>query len=223
MEATQSVAQMRAPGCFGAASVYSMDSTVCGGCPTFEACGEKARETLEAIRGKINVADIMVRHQKARGLIVKPEEPGEALAATPQPTPQPKPITAPVERKTAVSRIHFEVSKDQLHAVARIENSKGREMALILCKNGRIADMRAKLTSGVNPFALGGPSFMRVVCDMLLGGGFTRSSLCAKLMADLTWTNGTASSHVPQACQFLVAFGIAQEINGAFTLMPVAG
>jgi hypothetical protein len=137
-----------------------------------------------------------------------------------QSTAQPAPVTAPVQRKTTVQKVTFEVSADQQDAIAKIGNSKTASLAVVLCKMNKVTDIRASVLRGVNPFAESGPSFMRVACDALIDGGFTKAQLKARLMDELVWTDGTAGSHVAQACGFLQAFGVIQAIGGKYTVVP---
>lgn len=219
LQGIETQAQVKAPGCFGAASVYALDGEVCKKCVAYEACGTQAQETLEAIRGKINVNDIIARHQKARiesrqAQSAPPESAAVASAA------QPAPITAPVVRKTSVQKVHFEVSADQRDAIAKIGNCKTRELAVVLCKMNKVNSIRSSVVQGVNPFAESGPSFMRVACAALIDGGFTKASLKQRLVDELVWTDGTAGAHVAMACGFLEAFGVVVGKAGFFTVKP---
>lgn len=220
MELTNTQAEARAPGCFGAASVYSMDSTVCQECAAFQSCGEASTQTLENIRSVIDVSDIMARHIKARQKAQARTENNRQAGILN--VPQPAPLPARVERKTPLSRVVFEISADHQFCIARIASSKTREYAIVLCKQNRIEPARVELGQGLNPFAESGPAFLRVACDMLLSGGFTRGTLKARLMADLAWKDNTAASHVAITCGLLLAFNIVQETKGVLALMPAA-
>lgn len=221
-------ARQQAPGCFGAASVFSMDSQVCQACVAFKDCGDKAIETLEAIKSTINVADILTRHQAARQKALankpKPVAP-QPIEQSPIPIAQPKPITKPVERKTAMQRVTFEISEADQAVIMRIgeKSVKTKEQAVVLCKQNKINAMRWNLPKGLNPFSTSGPAFLRIACDMLINGGFTKASYKARLVADLSWTDGTAGSHVAIACALLFAFGIVVGKDDSFVLNPALG
>lgn len=221
-------ARQQAPGCYGAASVFSMDSQVCQACVAFQECGDAAIKTLEAIKSTINVTDILARHQAARqkamAIKVKRQAP-QPVEQSPIPVAQPKPIDKPVERKTAMQRVTFEISGADQAVIMKIgeKSVKTKEQAIVLCKQNKINAMRADLPKGVNPFDTSGPSFLRVACDMLLRGGFTKATYKARLMADLAWTDGTAGSHVAIACALLYSFGIVVGKGDGFALNPALG
>lgn len=214
--------KMKAPGCFGAASVYSLDGEICRKCSVYNECGADAHATLARIRGTINVSDIITRHEKARELTR-----AQAAANAPKPeavasTAQPAPITAPVDRKTTVQRVYFEVSADQQEAIARIGPKKTKELAISLCKMNKVRAIHSDVLAGVNPFAESGPSFMRVACALLVKGAFTKASLKTELMDELGWTDGTAAAHVSQAIGFLEAFGVIVGDKSGYIVKPAS-
>lgn len=210
----------RAPGCFGAASVYAQDSTVCKGCVAFVLCGEASTQTLENIRSVIDVSDILARHAKARQKAQASSENNRQAGVSNVAAAQPAPVGPAVERKTPLSRVVFELSEDQTCIIARIASSKCREQAIVLCKQNRIEPARAEMHQGINPFAESGPRYLRVACALLMGGGFTRAALKTALMTELAWKDTTAASHVAITCALFTAFDIAIETKGAFTLSP---
>jgi hypothetical protein len=222
--------EQKAPGCFGAASVYSMDSVVCQGCVAFASCGDTAIKNLEALRELVDVRDLLARHAaarvKAQNAALKPPAPPAPLTPSPIPVAQPKPTLQPVERKTTSARVTFEISEDDQNVLALIgeKSVKTREQAIVLCKTNKINNMRSMLPKGVNPFVESGPKFLLVACDMLLNGGFTKATLKARLITDLAWTDGTAGSHVAIACALLYSFKIVTaDTSGAFILNPALG
>ena len=217
-----------APACFGAASVYASDSDVCKKCFVGHLCGDESMKTLMAIRGIINVEDLLKRHEKARRLSHEstPAKPAlhqpKGLEALPEPTGNVtrSVITKPVERKTTVEKVAFDVSDANGEALVKIKNAKAKEIAYRMVKGGDIENLKAALLTKVNIYADRGPSFMRIAVDMLLGGGFTKSSLRKRLEKDLEWTEGTAAPHVAQAVTIFAAFKMTQEKLGVITLVP---
>ncbi len=221
--------EAQAPGCFGAASVFSMDSKVCQACPAFNVCGDASIKTLEQIRDTVNVRDLLARHAAAR-LRAQQGKPAnvapQPIAVSPIPVAQRAPIAKPVERKTAVERVTFSISDDDQHVIAILgeQSSKTKEQAIVLCKQNKINDCRSMLPKGVNPFAKSGPSYLRVACDMLISGPVTKASLRLRLVKELSWTDNTAGSHVAIACALLYAFQITiPDGEGAFILNPALG
>lgn len=218
-----------APACFGAASVYAGDSDVCKKCHVGHLCGAESLKTLEAIRGIINVEDLMRRHEKARRLSrepLKPKPPLEQPAGSEPLLPAPTgniahPVTnKPVERKTPTERTAFDVSDADGQVLVKIKNAKAKEIAYRMVKGGDVENLKTALLAKVNIYADRGPAFMRIAVDMLLSGGLTKSSLRKRLEKDLDWTEGTAGPHVAQAVAIFAAFKITQEKLSVITLVP---
>ena len=51
---------------------------------------------------------------------------------------------------------------------------------------------------------------MRIAVDMLLSGDFTKRLLKSRLMEELTWSEGTAGSHVAIFCALAVGMNLAE-------------
>lgn len=215
-------AEQKAPGCFGAASVFSMDSAVCQGCVAFKECGDAAIETLQAIKTALDVRDLLARHTAARQRhAAQPSAPPAPAVDPAPPVAQPK-VDQAIVRKTPMQRVVFDISAAQQAVIDRItaSNKKAGEQAVSLARNNRINDMHAMLPQRVNPFATSGPGYLRVACDLLLHGGFTKASLKTSLMQAFNWTDGTAASHVTLAMVVLVGFKVADVSSGKIVLHP---
>lgn len=208
---TEIVTPAGAPACFAAASVFSHDSNVCRGCPHFAECADASLRTLEAIKGVINVEDLIRRHEKAKRATTKAVEPSIEPAT--------KPLPAKVERKTQVVKVQFEVDQKDGDVIATL-SVKPQEIAIRLCKEGKLRDIRKGLDQNRNALAETGPQFLRVAVDRLLAGGFTRSELREAFKAELGWGETTASSHVSMTLPLFKAFKIAQEVEGRIVLIP---
>ena len=207
----ETVTPAGAPACFAAASVFSHDSNVCRGCPHFDDCAAASLRTLEAIKGAINVEDLIRRHQKAKRATAK--------AVEPTIEPAQKSLLAKVERKTQVVKVQFDVDKKEGDVIATLP-VKPQEVAIRLCKEGKLREIREGLDENRNALAETGPRFLRVAVDQLLAGGFTRSELREALKAELGWGDTTASSHVSMVLPLFKAFKIAQEVEGRIVLIP---
>jgi len=216
--------EQQAPGCFGSASTYSTDSVVCKACTAYRSCGEAAYERLQALREIVNVKDLLAQHERARlkANLASPD-PSHPMVTSPIPVRQPDVMNKPIERATPMIKVAFAISVEDQRVLDAIgaKSVKAKEAATTLCKNNRINDMRAMLPRGRNPFATTGPQYLRIACDMLINGGFTKAMYRARLMQDLAWTDGTAGSHVAVACALLYSFGImTQDVQGLFVVNP---
>lgn len=212
-----------APGCFASASIYANDSSVCQRCVAYDACSAASLETLEAIKGIVNIDDFMKRHHKARSaaqVAMKESDEVEAAALPPGNVPQPTP-ERPVERKTKVVQVTFEVSEDEQSIIAKLNKKPGVE-AVRLCSSGMIPEIRKCITDKRNPFTEK-PRFLRVAFDLLLSGGFSRHELRDALVSQLSWEPSSAVSHVAIATDLLLAFGFIQENAGRFVFAPESG
>lgn len=204
--------QLKAPGCFGAASVYSRDSKVCGQCPAFEACGEASLATLQAIRDRIDVRDLLKRHEAAKAA-VEARKP-EPVVEQAQPVPAAPKVSKPIERTTKAIKVTFEVNPDTQALVLKIGNGKAKDLALTLCKAGVLPTLKAELAAGRNPFdAMTQFRHVGIACRLLLAGGFTLAELKAQLMSELKWSAGTAGSQRAQVMAILEAFDVVT-VNG---------
>jgi hypothetical protein len=217
--------QDKAPGCYGAASVFSTDSEVCQACVAYAGCGDASLQTLEAIKNMVDVRDILKRHAAARAKARPTPTPApKPVNASPHPTAQPA-VPPKVARSTAQDKVEFALTADMTATIARIaaQNKKAADQATTLCKAGRITEARAMLPQGVNPFTESGPAYLRVVCDMLLSGGFTRSQLRVIMAQKLQWTEETAASHISLAIAILGAFRIVGKDGDRIVLHPALG
>lgn len=214
----------KAPGCYGAASVYSSDSSVCRGCVAYETCGSTSLATLESIRATVDVRDLLKRHAAARAKAEPAPVAPQPIEKRPPPA-QPRLANRQIERKTPQEKVTFELTTEMSSTIERIaaQNKKAADQATTLCKMGRINDMRAMLPKRVNPFAESGPSFLRVVCDHLINGGFTRAELRVAMAQALAWTEETAASHISMAIAILGAFRIVGKDGEKIVLHPALG
>ena len=210
---------MNAPGCFGAASVFSHDSNTCRACPQFDECAGKALERLQAISETVNVTDLMRKHQRAqqRASIDRHAQQHEEEVKNERIIQRSKPI-GQIQRKTTVEKVNFEVDPATQLAIAKIGNKKAGAFALTLCQTVTVDEMRKDFRAGLNPFK--SPNWLHAVGNMLCGDPFTRASLKAHYMTEFNWTEGTAGSHVSIAIALITGIGIAMEHAGSFVLAP---
>lgn len=214
---------VNAPACYAAASVFSHDSEICQKCVVFHQCANASLETLEAIKGIVNVQDLLKRHAAARKVsqVAMKKADADALAEMP-PGNIEQPLVKSAERKTRVVQVKFELSADEERVIA-ILPVKPRKVALSLCKTGMLERIKNGIAEGRNALTETGPEWLRVALTLLLAGGFSKSELRESLQRELNWTEGTASSHVSMACALLYAFGIMTATEGRFVLTPVSG
>lgn len=218
MNAESAKVETQTPGCFGSPSVYSLDSNVCAACASYNTCRIASYATLEKIRGTINVSDVLARHAKARIAAVS-DSVAKFPVEEPAPQAQPKAIADKVARKTPVAVVMFDVSSADEQIISTLAVKTG-ELARQQIKQNLLHNVAPGLKKGLNVYSQTGPKFLRIACDLLLRGGFTRNSLNRAMVTEFAWQETTAGPHVAQVCGLFNAFGITQEKNGVFTPKP---
>jgi hypothetical protein len=210
---------MNAPGCFGAASVFSHDSKTCKACPQFNQCADLSLERLQSISGTVNVTDLMRKHQRAqqRASIDRAAQQEEEEVKNGRVIQRAKPI-GQIQRKSTVEKVAFEIDPETQTAIANIGNKKANAFALTLCKNMTVDQIRADFRAGLNPFK--SPNWLHTVGNMLCGDPFTKAQLKVQFMTEFNWSDGTAGSHVSIAVALVTGIGIAMEHQGSFMLSP---
>ncbi|MCL2874687.1 MAG: hypothetical protein FWF12_00030 [Betaproteobacteria bacterium] len=205
---------INAPGCFAAASVFSRDSDVCNICCAMSECAQASLETLQAIRGIINVSDLLARHEQAKKIARKAmqERDAEAAAALPPGNIQP-PLMRAVERQTKVAVMKIEASADDERIIATLP-VKLQKIAITLCSKGVLQGMKKGLIEGRNVLAESKPSWLSVALTHLVAGGFARRELREAMNKALGWETSSSAPHVSMAIAIFTAFGLAKEVEG---------
>lgn len=209
---------MNKPACFGAVTVFSHDSKVCQQCQHFDQCSAASLQRLERIKAVVNVKDILAKHERAKKRKAVEQQKPRHIAPIPNSVTQP--IVEPVERKTSVSRVQFEIDHETESVIARISNQKAAQQAVILCKANKIEAAREELSKGVNPFTEC-PKYLEVTGAMILEGGFTKTSLRERFEAEIGWKSTTAASHVSIVVSLLPTFNVIKQNGDDFTLNPI--
>lgn len=216
---------MSKPGCFGAASVFSHDSTVCQQCPSFTECASESLARLQSMSERIDVSDLIKKHTRAQA-IARPNRAERHQSDETRDTrivQRAQPIE-PIQRKTRLETVTFEIDSATGEAIALIGNKKASAQALLLCKSMTV-DMTLKdLNAGVNPFPPT-PKWLHLVGEMLNPSRaslypVTKASIKAEFMGQLGWKDQTAASHVSIASAMIVGLGIAVERDCQFVLSP---
>lgn len=212
------------PGCFGAASVFSHDSEICQKCQAFSSCSEESVRTLEAIKGLVNVADLLKRHEAVRA---KKRRSVAAVSDTGDENHtnvaiKPAPIHKPVARTTPVEKVDFGVPVEHEAIIAKLSKKSG-ECATKLCRHGLIDRIKEDLQAGRNTLSAREPNFIRIAIDGLNAGGFDRRELKAMFIEGSSMGESAAASHVSIALPILFGFGFAQENNGRIVVAPDLG
>lgn len=217
---------LNAPGCYASPSVFSHDSVVCQGCPAFDACSSACIETLQALREKINVEDIINRHRRAKASTIESAQPAVAKPDYSKFLPSVRKPEVKVERKPERVKVDAatELTPEQEAIIAGLKQNS-QALARKWIKNGLLGLIRSELQAGRSPFASQARhNHESVVCDELLKGTVTKLSLKKAFMARLgnkqPWDESTAASHVGIALPVLVAFNIAVETEEGYALNP---
>lgn len=121
--------------------------------------------------------------------------------------------------RLAVLREHYGVKTKVEKPVTRAPLEEGelpkkvRELIERVQRTG--ISIGAILRAGKNPFTAK-PSFLKLACHLLIAfpNGVSRDNLRYAFQSKLNWTQGTATAHVLQAAQALIALDAAEEVDG---------
>lgn len=211
---------MSKPGCYGAASVFSHDSATCRACPLFVECSRESLERLQTLSERINVADLIKKHARAqaRATPERAERHHETETRDTRVIQRAQPIE-PIQRKTKLETVVFEIDPDTQSAIALIGNKKASAQAVTLCKTGTVESIVRDLNAGVNPIPPL-PKWLHIVGNMLCPSPWplTKQSMKAAFMGQLGWKDQTAASHVSIAVALITGLGIAVEEGQEFVL-----
>ena len=169
---------------------------------------------MEAIKGLVNVSDILKKHDAAKHKTATQTQQSSA------PLSEGDSITAPVDRKTAVEKVTFGISEADQSIIDSISQVNGKKIASKLCSQGLMNKLRAELKAGRNALVQSGPRYMSVMVDSLISGGFDKRELKALYVANTGMSESAAASHVSFAVPVMMAFGFVQEISGRYVLHP---
>lgn len=212
-----------APGCYAAPTVFSHDSEICQSCPAFDKCSQDCLKTLEVLRDKIDVTDILARHRATKKLMATTTTENEDKPAS-KFLPSIKVPESKVERKVREKK-----AKTTVELTPEMEKFIETSITQINAKNtarkwvqeGLIEHIRHELQAGRNPF----PEQKRnheVVCfEELLKGPVSRDQLAAefrKLGKNGPWLESSVKSHINIVMPVLVAFGIAEVVGGNWVI-----
>jgi len=209
-----------APACFAAPSIFSRDSHVCQGCPTFTQCADASVAALQELRKMIDVSDLMVRHSRAREVALGPSI--NKAAETPSNLkflPSLKPPSSPITRKVREEKSAFAIDAD-IQTVIDGLNKNPATLVKRLAKAGVIGLVREELAAGRNPLQYDKWTWVSIACEKLTQGGFTKQSLVMAYMTKLGWKESTAQSHFVIITPAFKALGIIEETEGKCVVNP---
>lgn len=195
--------------CFGFIATYSDTSSVCKECRSREACKDKVVERLSDLSESMDVGDlfyILNRDSSVTKLVSS-----NALTV----------VTGNKERAVRQTRFKLTSRQKELLASVKARYTKSERLVRSMFRNG--IDLRGSLLAGTNPFVQAkSHTYMRVACDLLLKGGFTRVELRDALRQSFNWEKTTANAHVLVCTHAFDAMGITGELQGKFTIKEVA-
>lgn len=210
------------PQCFGSPSVFSLESVTCKACAWFNQCHDASYAKLKAMSGRFDVTDMLARYERAtsrsetvplRSVDAPTSAVGEAPLVVSIDTP---------ERTTKVDRIKVDLSPEDVALITtmpkKVQIKMRKLMQLNIDKAARIG-----VVTGKNPFSLHGNGYLHVAFEMLINGGFTRSTLRQCYQQRLGWAEGTAFPHVSAIVWLFPAMKIAIEERGVFRPNPSLG
>lgn len=204
---------VHAPGCYSHASVFRHNNPICKACPAFVDCSNAVEAKLKAFSQKVDVSDHVTRHGNGKlemgimnELVIEP-----AVINLPD---------VPV-RKQVVAKVKKVFSQEELSFLELLPKKVQME-ARKLMERDEASRMLPCMLKGENPFPFEGRRFLHVACNMVIKGGFTKTSLRQEYMTQLGWSKETAFSHVSIIVGLFKAFNlITEDKNGNFALTVI--
>lgn len=199
--------EIKAPGCYGHASVFKHASIICKACPSFSACEGVVAVKLKTISKRVDIGDFVKRHDNASmkaGIPIVFETNGVLNAKK------------PIKRQQPVKIVKREMTEEELAILASLPKK-------VVAIGKQLIDAHLNKTAlgsllrGVNPFPYEGKKFLNIASSMLIDGGFTRGDLKSVYMTQ-GMSDGTAAAHVSMAIAVFTAFSIASEVERVFKL-----
>lgn len=177
-------------------------------------------DRLQSISERINVSDLIKKHAvaQARATPARSERHDEVETRDARVIQRAQPI-APIQRKTRLETVTFEIDPTTATAIAQIGNKKASAQAVTLCKAATVDAIIKDMNAGVNPMPLL-PKWLHIAGNMLCPGPWpvTKQTLKKAFMDNLGWKEQTAASHVSIAISLLVGLGIAVEDGETYVL-----
>lgn len=151
-----------APLCFGAITLYSVDSDRCLACASFQECGEQVHANIKEAARVLDVENLLARHRSLTRKRQEDEKSDDGKLKTQAP---------PVQRNVEVSTAKLTES-----AGTPVIELKALAWSILvpLLKGGTASELRAELRAGRNPF----PQSMTeqwVLCELLRRGAVSRA------------------------------------------------
>lgn len=199
--------EIKAPGCYGHASVFKHTSPICKACPSFGACEGVVAVKLKSISKRVNIGDFVKRHdnESMKAGIPLVHEAQDTLDARKQ-----------IKRQQPVKIVKRELT-DKEQEILAILPKKVIAIGKQLIDAHLDKTALSSLLKGSNPFPYNGKRFLHIACNMLMEGGFTRGELKKAYMTN-GMSDGTAAAHVSMAVALFNAFSIASETEKVFKL-----
>lgn len=196
------------PGCFGSPSVYTAESVHCMRCASYKDCGPASIDSLERIKGLVDVQDLIQRHRQARQKSIKSsaskdiddkkaqwEESAKSLADDERREPQVR----------TTERVKIAVKNELLSMTL---GNEAREIAVKIIRSNAIGVALEMLRKGINPFVQTRHRLLIQTGDLLVSGGFTKAQLVKFCKDELGWEARESEMHVSTLIAILSKSGV---------------
>lgn len=186
------------PGCIGSSLTYTPENEICAQCHFVDSCGTFVKRNTEIVAERLN-ADILA--DKMRLTTSSYDEMDTAVM-----------MRSSVAKGAGMSAAQLVVMER-----VRARYSKSVRLAKYLMKNGIY--LLDDLSVGENPY-IGYKShgYLHTVCELLLSGGFTKTSLRDALVSVFGWSSATANSTALVCIHALSEMGVIIEMSGNYVV-----
>jgi len=186
------------PGCFGAPSVFSFNSRVCGKCGQSDECQKAAHAALLAAPVHL-VGNLLREHEEycRRKATTAPE--GSVLATT---------LPAPVQKQRKAVR--FPITDVQEELLRSLPKKVGDYLRKLMVR-GIDREVLEAAGVGKNAFSVAKHRPYALALNMLFEGGMTKQMLRVAFCEELGWSDVASYPQVSMIWHLFPAMGLAEE------------
>lgn len=144
--------EIKAPGCYGHASVFKHTSVICKACPSFGTCEQVVAVKLKSIAKRVDIGDFVRRHDN------ESTKAGIPLVLDTQHNLDAK---KPIKRKQPVKIVKRDLTDSELDILAKLPK-KVVAIGKQLIDSHLDKTALGSLLKGINPFPYDGKRFLHI-------------------------------------------------------------
>lgn len=195
------------PGCYGAPSVFSFSSRVCGKCGHFDDCQSTVHAALKS--APVYLVSKMLHEHDAHCRMKGGVAPDGATLTT----------TLPAPARRCKKPVRLQLDQFQLDQLAALPKKVGDYLKKLMVR-GIDKEVLEAAGKGKNAFTLDKHRPYALALDMLFEGGLTKPMLRTAYCERLGWSEVAAFPQVSMIWHLFPAMGLAKEQGCALIASP---